>query len=410
MIRILAKIFIKGAIDGPQEAGEPETKGDGDAGSAHQDRAAVRRAYGMLCSLVGIGLNILLFAGKYLAGRLSGSIAVTADAFNNLSDAGSSLMTLVGFKFAGMKPDKDHPFGHGRIEYVSGFCVSLAILLMGVELLKTSAEKIIHPEPVDTGLLTGGILLASVAVKLYMAFYNRSIGKKIDSSAMRATAADSLSDAVATTVVFLSMVIMRTAGVNVDGWCGALVALFILYAGYGAARDTLSPLLGQAPDPELIRQIRDITMAHKEIIGIHDLVVHDYGPGRIMISLHGEVPGDGDIFELHEVIDEVETELNEKLGCEAVIHMDPIAVNDELVKRTREQVAKLVWEIDPKFTMHDFRMVNGPARTKLIFDVVVPHRCKVSDEEIIGQITRRVQALDPSYYPVLQLDRSYVTG
>ena len=407
MIRILAKIFIKGAIDGPQEAGEPETKGDGDAGSAHQDRAAVRRAYGMLCSLVGIGLNILLFAGKYLAGRLSGSIAVTADAFNNLSDAGSSLMTLVGFKFAGMKPDKDHPFGHGRIEYVSGFCVSLAILLMGVELLKTSAEKIIHPEPVDTGLLTGGILLASVAVKLYMAFYNRSIGKKIDSSAMRATAADSLSDAVATTVVFLSMVIMRTAGVNVDGWCGALVALFILYAGYGAARDTLSPLLGQAPDPELIRQIRDITMAHKEIIGIHDLVVHDYGPGRIMISLHGEVPGDGDIFELHEVIDEVETELNEKLGCEAVIHMDPIAVNDELVKRTREQVAKLVWEIDPKFTMHDFRMVNGPARTKLIFDVVVPFGYGMTDAQVREKIETAVKETWGNYSAVVKVDHDF---
>lgn len=398
MIRILAKIFIKGTMDGPPDA-------EGAAGGT--DRAAVRRAYGMLCSLVGIGLNILLFAGKYLAGRLSGSIAVTADAFNNLSDAGSSLMTLVGFKFAGMKPDKDHPFGHGRIEYVSGFCVSLAILLMGVELLKTSAEKIIHPEPVDTGLLTGGILLASVAVKLYMAFYNRSIGKKIDSSAMRATAADSLSDAVATTVVFLSMVIMRTAGVNVDGWCGALVALFILYAGYGAARDTLSPLLGQAPDPELIRQIHDITMAHKEIIGIHDLVVHDYGPGRIMISLHGEVPGDGDIFELHEVIDEVETELNEKLGCEAVIHMDPIAVNDELVKKTREQVAKLVWEIDPKFTMHDFRMVNGPARTKLIFDVVVPFGYGMTDAQVREKIETAVTETWGNYSAVVKVDHDF---
>ena len=273
--------------------------------------------------------------------------------------------------------------------------------------MKTSAEKIIHPEPVDTGLLTGGILLASVAVKLYMAFYNRSIGKKIDSSAMRATAADSLSDAVATTVVFLSMVIMRTAGVNVDGWCGALVALFILYAGYGAARDTLSPLLGQAPDPELIRQIRDITMAHKEIIGIHDLVVHDYGPGRIMISLHGEVPGDGDIFELHEVIDEVETELNEKLGCEAVIHMDPIAVNDELVKRTREQVAKLVWEIDPKFTMHDFRMVNGPARTKLIFDVVVPFGYGMTDAQVREKIETAVTETWGNYSAVVKVDHDF---
>ena len=216
-----------------------------------------------------------------------------------------------------------------------------------------------------------------------------------------------MSDAVATTVVFLSMVIMRTAGVNVDGWCGALVALFILYAGYGAARDTLSPLLGQAPDPELIRQIRDITMAHKEIIGIHDLVVHDYGPGRIMISLHGEVPGDGDIFELHEVIDEVETELNEKLGCEAVIHMDPIAVNDELVKRTREQVAKLVWEIDPKFTMHDFRMVNGPARTKLIFDVVVPFGYGMTDAQVREKIETAVTETWGNYSAVVKVDHDF---
>ena len=292
---------------------------------------AVRRMYGTLCSSVGIGLNICLFAGKYLAGVLSGSIAIMADAFNNLSDAGSSLITLIGFKFAGMKPDAEHPFGHGRIEYISGLAVSAAIILMGVELAKSSVSKIISPSPVDMSMMSIAILAVSVCVKLYMCSYNRFVGKQIDSAAMKATAIDSLSDAVATSVVLLAMLVLKFTGLNVDGWCGAMVALFILYAGYSAAKDTLSPLLGQPPEEELISQIRDITLSHQEIVGIHDLVVHDYGPGRLMISLHGEVPGDGNIFELHDVIDQAEKELKDKLGCDAVIHMDPIATDDEEV-------------------------------------------------------------------------------
>lgn len=389
MVTLLAKFFID-----PNE----DPKGE-----------AVRRVYGMLCSMVGIGLNLVLFAGKYLAGVLSGSIAITADAFNNLSDAGSSLITLIGFKFAGMKADAEHPFGHGRFEYISGFLVAAAIILMGFELFKSSIEKILHPSPVDTGLLSMAILVVSVGVKLYMNFYNRSIGKRIGSAAMKATAADSLSDAVATSVVLFSMLVMKVTGLEVDGWCGLLVALFILYAGYNAAKDTISPLLGQPPEPELIERIKEITLAHKEIVGIHDLVVHDYGPGRLMISLHGEVLGNGDIFELHDVIDQAEKELKERLGCDAVIHMDPIAADDEEVNQMKEAVTELVTSIDDSITLHDFRMVKGPTHTNLIFDVVIPFKSELGDREAVQKIQELVSARwGDNYFTVVNVDHSYV--
>lgn len=388
MIRLLIKLFIKQG-ENPRDLN-------------------TRRAYGMLCSVVGIGLNVFLFAGKYLAGVLSGSIAIMADAFNNLSDAGSSLITLIGFKFAGMEADAEHPFGHGRFEYISGFIVASAIILMGVELVRSSVVKILNPSPVDTSLLAMGILVVSVCVKLYMCAYNRAVGKRIDSAAMRATAADSLSDAVATSVVFLSMLVMKFTGFNVDGFCGLMVALLILYAGYSAAKDTLSPLLGQPPEQELIDQIRDITLSYEEIIGIHDLVVHDYGPGRLMISLHGEVPGNGDIFELHDVIDRAEKELKEKLGCEAVIHMDPIAMDDEEIGGMRQEVAELVKKINENLTIHDFRMVKGPTHTNLIFDVVVPYEVKLSDQEVTDEINRLVKERRPDCFVVLNVDHSYV--
>ena len=368
----------------------------------------MRRRYGALCSMVGIGLNICLFAGKYLAGVLSGSIAVMADAFNNLSDAGSSLITLIGFKFAGMKPDKEHPFGHGRIEYLSGLAVAAAIILMGFELAKSSLTKILHPEVVDASLLSMAILVVSVAVKLYMCFYNRRIGSRIDSAAMKATAMDSLSDATATSVVFLSVLIQKFAGINVDGWCGVLVAGFILYAGYNAAKDTLSPLLGQPPEPELIEEIKRITLSHPEIVGIHDLVVHDYGPGRLMISLHGEVPGNGNIFVLHDVIDQTEKELKEQLGCEAVIHMDPIETDNDSVGQMRQEVAQLVREIHPDLSIHDFRMVTGPTHTNLIFDAVVPYHVKITDEEVVREIQKKVTEHWSNYFAVVSIDHAYV--
>lgn len=372
------------------------------------ENPSVRGAYGILCSIVGIVLNLLLFAGKYLAGSLSGSLAIMADAFNNLSDAASSFVTLIGFRFAGRGPDTDHPFGHGRYEYISGLVVSFLILLMGIELGQSSIEKILHPEAMEGGWLTVLILLVSIAVKFYMHRYNRKIGEKIDSAAMKATAMDSLSDSIATAVVLICTVIYLATDVNLDGWGGGLVALFIIYTGITSIRDTLSPLLGQAPDPEYVQKIETIVKAHPEILGIHDLVVHDYGPGHRLISLHGEVSGDGDIYVLHDVIDRIEQELHDKLGCEAVIHMDPIAANDEHVNAMREKVEELLARWDSRISLHDFRMVEGPTHTNLIFDAVVPQDLAATEEEAQKKIAQLIAQLGEQYRAVVKIDRFYV--
>ena len=372
-----------------------------------REEAEIRKAYGILCGAVGIFFNVLLFAGKFFAGTLSGSIAITADAFNNLSDAGSSVVTLLGFQLAGQKPDTHHPFGHGRMEYLSGLVVSMLILLMGVELGKSSLEKILHPEEVDFSPLIVGILCVSIAVKLYMFLYNKRIGKKLGSTAMEATAMDSLSDCVATTAVLAATLVGHFTGLLIDGWCGILVACFILWSGIGAARDTLDPLLGTPPTAEFVGRIRDLVMAHKGIIGIHDLIVHDYGPGRVMISLHAEVSASENVLELHDEIDNVENELREKLGCEAVIHMDPIVTDDGITEETRERVADLIHCIDDDINIHDFRMVSGPTHTNLIFDAVVPFGFRLSDEEVERKVKTAVRALDGNYYAVVKVERSY---
>lgn len=385
MITILSNIFIK-----------------------NKEEADERKAYGTLCSIVGILLNVLLFAGKYFAGVVSGSVAITADAFNNLSDAGSSFITLVGFLFAGKKADVDHPFGHGRFEYISGFVVSMAILLMGFELLKSSVIKIIHPEPVDTGTLAMIILIISVLIKIYMAFYNFRVGRKIDSAAMSATATDSLSDSVATTVVLFAMLVMKFGKVNIDGICGVLVAFLILYAGVRAAKETLDPLLGLPPEQEFVDRIEEIVMMHDLVEGIHDVVVHDYGPGRRMISLHAEVPGNRNIYELHDMIDHIEREIHEKLQCEAVIHMDPIETDNEEIARMKEFVAEKVKEIDAHITIHDFRMVPGPTHTNLIFDAVVPFSTKLGTADVKKSIEEMVEDMDGSFFAVVHIDQSYL--
>lgn len=369
----------------------------------------VRRAYGVLCGAVGIGLNLLLFLGKLLAGVFSGSIAIMADAMNNLSDAGSSVITLIGFQLAGQKPDPEHPFGHGRLEYLSGLIVSLAIILMGVELGKSSLEKIFHPEPVEFSLLAVGILAASIGVKVYMACYNRAVGKKIGSAAMKATAADSLSDCISTAVVLAAMLIGHWTGLLVDGWCGVLVALFILRTGIGAAKETVDPLLGQPPTAEFVQSVHDLVMSYDGIIGIHDLVVHDYGPGRRMLSLHAEVPASGSIVEIHDVIDRMERRLGEEMDCEAVIHMDPVDVDDARTVAMKQVVADLVGGIEDGMTIHDFRMVSGPTHTNLIFDAVLPAECKRAEKEIEEEIVRRVEALPGNYYAVVHIDRAYIS-
>lgn len=369
----------------------------------------VRRAYGILCSIVGIMLNIFLFIIKYFAGIISGSIAITADAFNNLSDAGSSVITLIGFKFAGMKPDPEHPFGHGRIEYISGFAVSVMIILMGVELLKSSVDKIFHPEIIDTTIVSFIILIVSILVKLYMSLYNSKIGDKIESAGMKATATDSRSDCVATSVVLLSMIIAKFTGVNIDAYAGLLVAAFILYAGYDAAKETLSPLLGQTPEKSLVDSIKNIVMSYDEIVGIHDLVVHDYGPGRVMISLHAEVPGSGDIYLLHDAIDRAEQELNEKLNCEAVIHLDPIETDNEEVMKMKGEVSTLIKDqIDEVITIHDFRVVKGNTHTNVIFDAVVPQQFKMTNKEVENKIKALVKNNFANCFAVVKVESTYI--
>ncbi|MDR0928884.1 MAG: cation diffusion facilitator family transporter [Oscillospiraceae bacterium] len=376
----------------------------GEKPSAENPR--VRHAYGVLCGAVGVALNMLLFAGKLLAGLLTGSIAILADAINNLSDAGSSVVTLIGLRIARQQPDAQHPFGHGRVEYVTALAVSMAILFMGVELLKSSIEKIITPEPVAMDALSAVILVMAVLVKLYMALYNRRIGAVIASPPLKATAIDSLSDAVATTVVLAATLAGHFARVPLDGWCGALVALFILLAGARAARDTISPLLGKPAEPQFIARIEAIVHTKPEIVGMHDLIVHDYGPGRRMISLHAEVPAEGDILKLHDAVDNLEKELQETLGCQTVIHMDPILTDDALTTQTRARVAEVIKGLDVRASIHDFRMVTGPTHTNLIFDVVVPYDTGLTDRDVKQRVDHMVRALDGQFYAVIQVDHN----
>lgn len=361
----------------------------------------------MLCGAMGIFFNLLLFAGKFLAGAISNSIAITADAFNNLSDAASSIITLLGFKMAGQKPDSDHPFGHGRIEYISGLLVSILILFMAFELIKSSAIKIFHPEELSYSPLILVILLASILVKFYMAFYNRKVGQQIQSAAMKATAMDSLSDTLATTVVLIATLVSHYTRISIDGYCGVLVGLAILYAGINAAKDTISPLLGQAPDPEFVQQIEDIVMSYEGVIGIHDLIVHNYGPGRVLISLHAEVPADGDILSMHDMIDLIEHKLRDTLHCSAVIHMDPVCIGDEETTLLKEAVAGYLAEIDTELTMHDFRIVKGPTHTNVIFDVVVPYKFKMTDNEVVTTLATRIWEKHPNHFAVIEVDKKY---
>lgn len=371
-------------------------------------RPEVRRAYGVLCGSVGIGLNLVLFAVKFLAGTWSGLISITADAFNNLSDAGSSIITLIGFKMAGQKPDPEHPFGHGRIEYLSGLFVSIAILFMAVELIRTSFRKVLHPAASESSPVLILILLFSIAVKLYMAYYNTSIGKRIQSAGMRATAVDSLSDCCATAAVLFATLFMYFTKIDIDGYCGILVGVFIFYAGCKAAGETISPLLGQKPSADLVNQIHEIVMSYDEVIGIHDLIAHDYGPGRLMISLHAEVPANGNILHLHDTIDRIEQQLGNDLNCEAVIHMDPILTDDEQTREYQDIVLQVLAKMEGGLQIHDFRIVKGPTHTNLIFDMVAPFDYALSDTALKEQIQERLQQKDPSLFAVVRVDKGYI--
>ena len=388
MIRLLAKLFIKNNKDYKNQT--------------------VREKYGILCGGFGIFLNILLFALKFIFGTIAASVAMVADAFNNLSDAASSLVQILGFKLASKKPDSNHPFGHGRLEYVSGLVISFLILLMGFELIKSSITKLVNPQPQNYSLFSILVMGLAILIKFYMYLYNHQIAKKIDSVAMEATAKDSFSDMISTSVVIISIILSRFTTFPLDGLAGIIVGIFILKTGYEAAKDTIGPLLGNPPSKELVDSIEKELLLHKPIIGMHDLIVHDYGPGRMMISLHAEVPGDMNIFDLHDVIDVAEVMISKKFNCSVVIHMDPIDTNNTKLEELKKVLAEELPKIDKDLRFHDVRMVPGPTHTNLIFDVVKPFECKLTDEQLISAINIAVQQHDKSVFCAVTIDAPYV--
>ena len=388
MVTLLAKIFIQ----------------------EKNDQAKIREEYGVLCGVVGILFNVLLFAGKFLAGTISHSIAITADAVNNLSDAGSSIVTLAGFKLAGTKPDPEHPFGHGRIEYISGLVVAAAILLMAYELIRDSVGKIVHPEETEFSGLIVVILVLSILVKLYMYFYNHRIGKKLDSAAMQATAIDSLSDTCATTAVLAATLIGHFTGLHIDGWCGVLVGVFILYAGISAAKETLNPLLGQPPAEDFVMQIDRIVMSHPEICGIHDLIVHDYGPGHQFASLHIEFPAETDPLKAHDVIDNIENDFIKRDGLQVTIHYDPIVTTDAAVGVLRTRLMEKARQLDPCLSIHDLRIVPGDTHTNVLFDLEFPAGYTGNKDEMLAAMCQFVHEQDPKYSCVVKVEQSYASA
>ncbi|MBP0990208.1 MAG: cation transporter [Oscillospiraceae bacterium] len=388
MTSLLVKIFIKNS----DKINDPK----------------VRQQYGMLGGLVGIFLNVLLFCGKLVASLLSGSVSILADAFNNLSDAGSSVVTLIGFKLAGRPADLSHPFGHGRIEYVSGLIVSFLIILMGFELGKSSLQRVISPQATDFSLIIIIILIASILVKLWIGFFNKNLGKRISSPVMTAVASDSITDCISTFVTLVGALLSRYANLHIDGYIGIIVALFILYTGFSSVKESLSPLLGQRPDTELVEEIKKCVLGHSEVVGIHDLIVHNYGPGRSLISLHAEVDSSHNILDIHDTIDLIEMELQKKFDCIATIHMDPIDTDNPLTLELREKVTDIVKNIDPQLSIHDFRVVFGPTHTNLIFDISVPHKFRLTTKEITEEVYCKVRELDGNYFAVAHAEHTFV--
>ena len=370
MVRLLAKMFIKDY--------------------KNYEDINVRERYGILSGCVGILLNAMLFGIKFFAGLMSHSIAITADAFNNLSDAGSSIVTLLGFKLAGAKPDTEHPFGHGRIEYISAFIVAFIVIQVGFSLFKTSIDKIRNPESMTFSLVSVLILVMSIGVKLWLALFNRSLGKRIQSTVMMATAADALGDVMTTSATILSVIIFGVTGWNLDGFFGLAVSVVVMIAGVNIAKDTLTPLIGEPIDPSIYHEITEFVEKYDGIIGTHDLIVHNYGPSRSMASIHAEVPNDEPIENSHEIIDKIERDCAKQLGIFLVIHMDPVEIRDEKTIHLKMMVQEILAGLDSRLTFHDFRVVNGQKHRNVIFDLVVPReyndamrgtiKKKISDE------------------------------
>lgn len=387
MTDLLAKLFIKDYknVDDPK----------------------VRSAYGELSGVVGIVCNFILAIAKFIVGVISGSVTISADAANNLSDAGSSVITLAGFRLSKRPADKNHPYGHGRFEYITALIVSFLILLMGVELLKSSIDKILHPEPITFSVAALVVLLLSIAAKLWLAFFNNKIGKKINSSATKAAARDSLSDTAATTVALISLIISKFTDVPVDGWFSIIVSLFIFWAGFDVLKETIGLLLGKPPEQEFLDEIEAEILSYDGVIGVHDLIVHDYGPGRSFASAHAEVPSNISIMQSHDTIDLIERDLQKKYGLLISIHLDPIVIDDEKVTALKERCKALIMEIDSRLTLHDFRMVEGPTHTNVIFDVVAPAGYSKSDKDLTREINEKLSKIDERYFAVITVDHAF---
>ena len=368
----------------------------------------VRQAYGRLSGTVGIACNVLLFGFKILAGFMTGAVSIMADAFNNLSDAASSVVTLIGFHMAGKPADPDHPFGHGRIEYLSGLFIAAAILMTGFELLKTSVDKILHPTELSFSMVSVVILIASILMKMWMSRFNFTLGNKIHSEAMKATATDSLSDCISTGAVLVGLVFAMITGKNIDGFIGVFVALFVCVAGFNAAKETIQPLLGQTPDPELVESIKKCVMKEDMILGVHDLIIHDYGPGRRMLTLHAEISYKEDMMRAHDLIDNVERDLSNVFQCLATIHMDPVVTDDKELDVMRTKVAAMVHTLNENWKIHDFRMVRGETHTNLIFDLVVSTDELKDAAEIEKKVKDLIHIMDPHYYAVVTVEQSFV--
>lgn len=365
---------------------------------------AVRSAYGKLAGIVGIVCNILLFAAKLTAGLISGSVSITADAVNNLSDASGSVVTLLGFKLAEKPADQDHPFGHARMEYLSGLTVAVLILLIGLELAKSSLQKILHPSPVEFSAALAVVLVISILVKIWLALFNRRLGRKIDSETLAATAADSRNDVLATAAVLLACAVSQLTGWAIDGYAGFLVALFILWSGVGIIKDTVGPLLGEAPNPDLVRMVEREINSYDKVLGLHDLMVHDYGPGQRFASVHVEMDSREDPLVCHEIIDGIERDFLENHNIHLVVHYDPLVMDDEELNHMRALVEQAIHGIDQRFSFHDFRMVRGPSHTNLIFDLAIPYDADGDRAEILKKIDECVQFEDSKYHAVVTFD------
>ncbi len=367
----------------------------------------VRGAYGKFSGAVGIVCNGVLCVGKMLAGLISGSVSITADAVNNLSDASSSVISLLGFKLAGRPADREHPYGHGRYEYLSGLMVALLIMVIGVELLKSSVDKILHPAPVEFSWLSMGVLIFSILLKTWMMFFNNKMGRKINSGTLFATAADSRNDVITTSVVLVAALISKYTSLELDGYMGAAVALFILYSGFGLVRDTLDPILGRAPEPETVEAIRKKIMSYDGVLGTHDLMVHDYGPGRQFASVHVEMAAETDAIESHDIIDNIERDFMKNDGINMLVHYDPISTRDSETGEMREWISEHIKSIDKRLTIHDLRLVKGRTHTNVIFDCVAPLDLKIDEDELKDRIGAIIADSYPNYYSVITVDRSY---